>query len=122
MSDRTSREDQQLRDELLPRIRQELDELRDLSVLTETDRAPVQLDQQSVGRLSRMDAMQGQALSQASDLRRKARIVALDAALRRFDEGEFGYCADCGEPIAMARLKVDLATTLCIACAHSAER
>lgn len=111
-----------MRDELLPRIRQELEELHTLSVLTESDRAPVQLDQQSVGRLSRMDAMQGQALSQASDQRRKARIMALDAAIRRFDDDEFGFCVDCGEPIAIARLRVDPATNLCIACAHSAER
>lgn len=122
MVDRTEREKQQLRDELIPRIRLELEELGILSVLTESDRAPVQLDQQSVGRLSRIDAMQGQALAQASDLRRRARVNALEATLRRFDDGEFGYCVDCGEPIALARLLVDPATTLCIACAQSAEQ
>lgn len=122
MVDRTDREYQQLRDALIPRIRLELEELGILSVLTESDRAPVLLDQQSVGRLSRIDAMQGQALAQASDLRRKSRVNALEAALRRFDDGEFGYCVDCGEPIAVARLQVDPATTLCITCAKSAEQ
>ena len=113
---------QHLRNELIPRIRSELEELSILSILTESDRAPVQLDQQSVGRLSRIDAMQGQALAQASDLRRRARVNALEAALRRFEDEEFGFCVDCGEPIALARLRVDPATTLCIACAQSAER
>ena len=122
MADRTDIENQQLRDELIPRIRIELEELVKLSSSTESDRAPVQLDQQSVGRLSRMDAIQGQALAQASNLRRKARAIALDAALSRFEEGGFGYCADCGEPISLARLQVDPATRLCITCAHSAER
>ena len=122
MADRTLTEDQQLRDDLIPRIRLELEELSALSSSTAGDRAPVQLDQQSVGRLSRVDAMQGQALAQASDLRRKARAIALEAALSRFESEDFGYCADCGEPIAIARLRVDPATRLCIACAHSAER
>jgi DnaK suppressor protein len=122
LADRTEKEKQQLRGELIPRIRLELEEIRTLSSSTVSDRAPVQLDQQSVGRLSRMDAIQGQALAQASDLRRKARVIALEAALSRFKEGEFGFCVDCGEPIALPRLRVDPATTLCIACAHSAER
>ena len=39
------------------RIMQEIDELRALSVGSKDGRAPVELDQQSVGRLSRMDAM-----------------------------------------------------------------
>ena len=122
MPQRTETENQHLRNELIPRIRSELEELSNLSILTESDRAPVQLDQQSVGRLSRIDAMQGQALAQASDLRRRARVNALEAALRRFENDEFGFCVDCGEPIALARLRVDPATTLCIACAQSAER
>jgi len=57
-------------------IRDELAELERLAEGTASDRAPVQLDQQSVGRLSRMDAMQGQALAQASGQRRQARDTA----------------------------------------------
>jgi DnaK suppressor protein len=39
------------------------------------------------------------------------------AALRRIDEGEFGYCADCGEDIDPRRLKVDPTNSRCIICA-----
>ncbi|GAB5427241.1 MAG: TraR/DksA C4-type zinc finger protein [Devosia indica] len=99
-------------------IRDELAELQRLAEGTEADRAPVQLDQQSVGRLSRMDAMQGQALAQASGLRRQARKVALEMALRRLETEEFGDCLDCGEPIALKRLEIDPAATLCISCAQ----
>lgn len=99
-------------------IRDELAELERLAEGTASDRAPVQLDQQSVGRLSRMDAMQGQALAQASGQRRQARRVALEMALRRLETGEFGDCLDCGEPIALKRLDIDPAATLCIACAQ----
>lgn len=103
-----------LLEEFTRRIRAELAELEQLSKDTKEDRAPVALDQQSVGRLSRMDAMQGQALAQASDQRR----IALEMALRRVEEGEFGYCIECGELIAMRRLEIDPAATLCIGCAQ----
>lgn len=107
-----------LLEEFTRRIRAELAELEQLSKDTKEDRAPVALDQQSVGRLSRMDAMQGQALAQASDHRRAARRIALEMALRRVEEGEFGYCIECGELIAMRRLEIDPAATLCIGCAQ----
>lgn len=104
-----------------PRIRAEIEDIERLSSGTRDDRAPVALDQQSVGRLSRMDALQGQALAQASDQRRATRRLALDGALRRLEAGEFGYCTDCGEPIARKRLEIDPAARLCIACAQRNE-
>ncbi|QYX56713.1 TraR/DksA C4-type zinc finger protein [Roseovarius sp. SCSIO 43702] len=79
--------------------------------------ATVQLDQQSVGRLSRMDALQGQAMAKASAARRDTERRRLTAALRRLDEGEFGFCEDCGDEIAPARLEFDPAAQKCIACA-----
>ncbi|GGA54987.1 TraR/DksA family transcriptional regulator [Pelagibacterium lentulum] len=111
-----------LRPEFISRIKAELEELAEQSSGTEADRAPVALDQQSVGRLSRMDAMAAQEIAQASERRRAARKVALQAALGRFEEDEYGYCVDCGEPIALGRLKADPAVTLCIQCAQMGER
>lgn len=78
----------------------------------------VTLDQQSVGRLSRMDALQSQAMSRASQARRDAERRRLAAALGRMDEGEFGFCEECGEEIALPRLGLDPAATRCISCAH----
>ena len=77
----------------------------------------VTLDQQSVGRLSRMDALQSQAMAKATQARRDAQARALQAALQRLDEGEFGYCEDCGDDIAPARLDFDPSVTRCISCA-----
>ncbi|HEY8594992.1 MAG TPA: TraR/DksA C4-type zinc finger protein [Devosiaceae bacterium] len=98
-------------------IENELAELRRQSGATVQDRAPVALDQQSVGRLSRMDAMQGQAMAAAADRRRRARIVALEAALTRMANDEFGYCEDCGEAIPPGRLEIDPAARFCVSCA-----
>lgn len=85
--------------------------------LGEAGQATVELDQQAVGRLSRMDALQNQAMAQANAARRKVERTRLHAALARMEEGEFGYCDDCGDQIAKGRLELDPAAQLCIDCA-----
>lgn len=86
--------------------------------LSEADRAPVTLDQESVGRLSRIDAMQMQAMAMAQQRRRQAERAAIDAALDRIAAGEYGYCLQCGEEIAGARLDHNPAAPNCIECAR----
>lgn len=83
--------------------------------------ATVTLDQSCVGRLSRMDALQSQAMSQESNRRRDLELQRIAAALSRVNEGDYGYCLDCGEEIADNRLEVDPAAPLCIQCAGKAE-
>lgn len=80
-------------------------------------RDTVELQQDSVGRLSRMDAMQQQAMAQAQERRRAQERVRIEAALERLDDGEWGYCAKCGEEIAEARLKHDPSVATCVKCA-----
>ena len=92
-------------------------ELEALSALSADDRAAVALDQQAVGRLSRMDALQQQAMAQAGERARARDLHRIDAALRRIEDGEYGYCSECGEEIAEKRLAVDPMASLCIACA-----
>lgn len=77
----------------------------------------VQLDQTSVGRLSRMDALQGQAMSQETERRRTLELQRIESALQRLDSGDFGYCLRCDENIALERLECDPSVTLCIECA-----
>jgi DnaK suppressor protein len=84
--------------------------------------AVVELDQSAVGRLSRMDAMQAQAMSQASGRRREHQQHSITAALSRLDKGEFGDCRECGEPIARKRLEFDPTAVLCIGCASNREK
>ena len=98
----------------LDALRAQLDQTLDSSA---ADRAPVELDQTSVGRLSRIDAMQVQAMALATEERRKAELVRVRAALERLDSDEFGYCDVCGDEIASARLEHNPAVTTCIDCA-----
>jgi DnaK suppressor protein len=92
-------------------------ELAMLSQSAAEDRKPVALDQQSVGRLSRMDSLQIQAMAKAADARRAVEIKRIDAALARLEDGEYGWCAKCGEAIAKKRIAIDPATPLCAGCA-----
>lgn len=85
--------------------------------LSAEGRAPVTLEQDSVGRLSRIDAVQVQAMALAQARRRKSERGAIDAALQRIDAGEFGYCLKCGDDIAPARLEHSPAVSTCIECA-----
>lgn len=78
----------------------------------------VELDQQSVGRLSRMDALQQQAMAQAQARRRTSRRARIDAALKRMSEEDYGYCEDCGEDIALKRLHFDPTVPKCLSCAN----
>jgi DnaK suppressor protein len=106
----------ELRRRYLPRMQEELQDLRAASNTTSDNRKPVTLDQQSVGRLSRMDAMQQQAMAAAQEARRHGRMRALEAAIRRLEEGEFGWCEDCGEFIGERRLDLDPTLVRCRDC------
>ena len=99
-------------------ITERLTALQRESALSEETRRTVILDQQSVGRLSRMDAMQQQAMAQATERRRAVERQKLEAALARIDADEFGFCVDCGEDIPPARLALDPTVLRCISCAR----
>ncbi len=100
------------------RLAEKKRDLEDLSNLTAEARDPVELDQQSVGRLSRMDAMQQQAMNQATEQKRKADLVRIDAAERRLRDGDYGYCEECGEEIPDGRLAIDPMAEMCVICAR----
>ena len=97
-------------------IEDKLKELRKEDELGKVSQQIVELDQQSVGRLSRMDALQSQAMAQAQKRRRNAMQVVLQAALKKIDEGEFGFCDDCGDEIGQSRLMANPIITKCISC------
>jgi len=81
----------------------------------------VELDQARVGRLSRMDAMQAQAMSLETGRRRRMHILAINTAIVRIENGEYGDCYDCGENINPRRLEADPTARLCIGCAQAQE-
>ncbi|HEY9163631.1 MAG TPA: TraR/DksA family transcriptional regulator [Magnetovibrio sp.] len=99
-------------------IAERQDLLHDAEV-TADERAPVVLDQTSVGRLSRMDALQNQAIQIEAERRREVELARIEAALKRIDAGVYGACVSCGEAIGKKRLEADPATPVCVDCASA---
>lgn len=105
-------------------VRVALEERRDaLASVANTGReaaATVELDQARVGRVTRMDALQAQAMARETTRRRAVELQRITAALERLRRGDYGYCLACEEPIAPERLRIDPAAPLCIRCAQRA--
>jgi DnaK suppressor protein len=98
-----------------------IDKQRELNAIVESSREsrkPVELDQSRVGRLSRMDAMQDQAMALETERRREIELRRIESALERVETGDYGYCLSCGEEIQPKRLEFDPATPVCIDCAQ----
>jgi len=93
------------------------DELRQMQEVRAEAGRTVELDQQRTGRLSRMDALQGQAMAQAGQVRVEQELQRIEAALARIERGDYGLCPECDAPIAIARLRADPSAALCIHCA-----
>ncbi len=110
--------DKKMREKLLA-LRAELEAV---AATGDESAAVVELDQSKVGRLSRMDAMQAQAMAQASTQRREQMLRKITAALGRIECDDFGYCQSCEEPINTKRLDFDPTVTLCIDCANESEQ
>lgn len=110
---RNSRDSAHFKDKLL-KLR---DEVRQTDKTGEAGTAIVELDQSRVGRLSRMDAMQDQAMSLESKRRRQVQLQRIASALQRLERNEFGFCLECGDEINLKRLSFDPTALYCIDCA-----
>ncbi len=112
--------------------RQQLQQLRDaledkkrhLEIQLESsdpDTKPVTLDQQSVGRVSRIDAIQQQQMALANQQQSTQLLKRIELARQRIDSGEYGFCLHCEEPIAFARLQAQPFAGLCLDCQSASE-
>lgn len=100
------------------RLETEREEIRKLTVSSADGRKPVELDQTTQGRLSRMNALQVQQMALEQERRRAIEVQRIGAALLRIETGDFGYCTSCGNDIELKRLANDPAVPLCLACAQ----
>ncbi len=94
----------------------ELERIRNESAASGEEREAISPDV-SIGRLSRLDSMAMQEVAKEADRRREERLVFLEMALTRLDEGTYGRCDRCGEDIAFERLKVTPEAKFCSSCA-----
>ena len=104
------------------RLKLELQRLSDAIVQAQAGAMTVELDQSSVGRVSRMDAMQQQAM--AKDLQERLLMGKrkLEAALARMESGTYGRCCQCQLELEAERLDADPAAVFCTDCAAEREQ
>ena len=93
----------------LKALEQNLNDSRDTSKV-------VELDQQLIGRLSRMDSIQNKEMSKANLGRHIERKSQLLRVLERIKEKDFGFCIDCDEEIDIRRLRVNPIVRKCFSC------
>ena len=89
---------------------------------SQADSQPVTLDQQSVGRVSRIDAIQQQEMAIANREQSKNQLIAIGKSLNRVDNEEYGYCLECGESIGFKRLQVQPYAEFCLDCQSAKEK
>lgn len=108
--------------QLVGLLNEQKEQLQQQLESSEADVKPVTLDQQSVGRVSRIDAIQQQQMAIASQEQARNLLIATNNSLTRFDNGEYGYCLECGDPIGFARLQVQPQAEFCVACQQKMEQ
>ncbi len=105
--------------QILLQLRIELKEFVDKS---EGGTKPVELDQCTVGRLSRIDSIQMQQMAKANREQHQMRLKQITQALRRIDDDDYGYCRRCEEPIGYPRLKARPESPFCLSCQGASEQ
>ena len=113
------------RDQIAKLVRQLKQKQTDLESQLEHSKqgtGPVTLDQQSVGRVSRMDAIQQQQMNVANHEQAALLLKDISSALIRIDSHDYGYCQECGEPVGFARLQAQPQAPLCLACQSEREQ
>ena len=104
--------------EKLHSLKRELEQLLTDSVASSR---PVDLEL-SIGRLSRVDALQQQAMAKANREGHQRRLVLVDAALMALKRGRYGLCRSCEEPITVKRLEARPETPFCLDCQAQREK
>ncbi len=97
---------------------------RDLKRMLQMDAssaATVELDQSKIGRLTRMDALQTQAIVQVTQAQHRTQLRMISEALQAMKSGDYGYCEICGESIPYERLSIKPETRYCVSCQQKSE-
>ena len=104
------------RTELRSELEEQLAKLQKSMAVTDQALRPVELDQTSVGRLSRMDSLQSQGMAKGLRERETLKLAMIREALERLDAGTYGICTACGGTVAFGRLIVFPESGTCGGC------
>lgn len=76
----------------------------------------------TIGRLTRMDALQVQGMEQLSRHQIDIRRQQIEAALAAIEAGSYGSCRHCAGPISLERLEALPEAPFCVDCQERSER
>lgn len=102
----------EIKAKILVKIRRARTDVKKLEELTK----PI-APENSIGRITRMDAINNKSVNDAALVAARSRLGGLEKALLKIDEPGFGMCAKCGNQIQMDRLKIMPGSTHCMTCA-----
>jgi len=108
------------KEELRTAIEARIESLTEEIALRESNIAPVAPDN-AIGRLSRMEGLVEQEVSERALANAQRNLHALKLALGRLDDDDFGLCVECDTPIPAARLLAVPESRMCVACAAKLE-
>ncbi len=92
----------------LIKFEEQIVELKELSKPIEPDCA--------IGRVSRMDAINNQSISQSQLAKKLIQKNGLEAALENMDQDDFGKCINCGQTIQLGRILIMPESRKCVNC------
>ncbi len=101
-----------LKEKILKEIEKSEADLIEIAKMTQ----PVK-PENSLGRISRMDAINNKSVMEAAQRSKKAKLSKLKMALQNIDNEDFGLCANCGNSIQAKRLMFLPESTKCVRCA-----
>lgn len=104
------------RDELADKLKQRRVTTLEAIASFQDSTRPVELDQTTQGRLSRMDAISQQQMALASKTHLTIELTRIEAALARVESGKFGLCGRCKLDIPIERLRADPSIPFCMEC------
>lgn len=108
--------EQEQRDQIRSRIEVSVSELHEKIRRMEDDTTPI-APENSIGRVSRMDAINNKSVTEAALRSAKSRLNKLKVALANLDQPGFGICSLCRQPIPEPRLLYMPESTRCVRCA-----
>ncbi|MEP3388061.1 MAG: TraR/DksA C4-type zinc finger protein, partial [Reichenbachiella sp.] len=71
----------------------------------------------SIGRVSRMDAINNKSINEASLRKAEEKLDKLKVALSKIDDNDFGICVRCKRPIPVGRIMLVPQSNKCVNCA-----
>ena len=102
---------------LKKKIIEKIAEFKRKLTLLEVSSQPIS-PENSIGRVSRMDAINNKGVSDAALRNAKRQLNSLELALTKVDAPTFGDCSNCKRTIQPARLMFMPQSTLCVRCAR----